>query len=92
MKSVGPRAARIQALLKRELAPLFFDLRDESARHAGHAGRNDLANGETHFALALASARFVGLTPLQRHRLVNELVAGEFASGLHALSLTLTLP
>ncbi|MBF0857988.1 BolA family transcriptional regulator [Gluconobacter sp. LMG 31484] len=86
----GSRRDRITEILQRELAPSKLEIHDDSARHAHHAGAKALGGGgETHFNVAITSARFDGLNRVARHRLVNGLLAGEFSSGLHALSLVL---
>ena len=81
------RAQRIEAKIRNNLAPVALSVIDESHRHAGHAGARP--EGETHFRLVVVSDRFASLSRLQRQRLVNELMADEFASGLHALALDL---
>ncbi|WP_439578017.1 BolA family protein [Elioraea sp.] len=85
------RAERIRAVLAREFAPVALDVVDESAHHAGHAGNPD-GRGETHYAVTLISARFAGMGRLARSRAVHAALDGEFATGLHALSLTLRAP
>lgn len=85
------RADRIRALLERAFAPARLVVEDESARHAGHAGNPD-GRGETHYAVTLVSARFEGLGRLARARAVHAVLAPEFATGLHALRLTLRTP
>lgn len=86
----GPRARRIAAILRDALAPTVLDVQDESARHAHHAGMRGHPEGsETHFDVLVTSARFEGLSRVQRHRLVHDLLKDEFATGLHALSLHL---
>ncbi|EHH68533.1 BolA family protein [Gluconobacter morbifer] len=90
MTDTGTRRNRIAALLERELHPSRIEIQDDSARHAHHAGARALgAEGETHFNIAITSAKFDGLSRIARHRLVNDLLAGEFRTGLHALSLVL---
>ncbi len=84
------RASRIEAAVKTRLAPQEVLLIDESAKHAGHAGARP--GGETHYKLRIVSAAFAGLSRVARQRLVNEILATEFASGLHALSLELKSP
>ncbi|MEX0807899.1 MAG: BolA family protein [Dongiaceae bacterium] len=84
------RAARLEHALKAALDPISISVVDESHRHAGHAGAR--AEGETHYAVEILSSRFVGLTRVQRHRLVHEIVHDEFQNGLHALSLKLLAP
>ena len=43
--------------------------------------------GETHFKVIVVSNAFEGMKPLERHRAVNELLADELQSGVHALSI-----
>ncbi|GBR70828.1 BolA family protein [Gluconobacter kanchanaburiensis] len=84
------RRERIAEILQRELSPTHLEIQDDSARHAHHAGARALGGAEeTHFNIAITSARFDGLNRIARHRLVNDLLAEEFHSGLHALSLVL---
>jgi len=93
MAHMTTRAWRIEEILTARFPPEKFELRDESAKHAGHAGRMNLpADAETHFQLTLVSAAFEGVSRVERSRRVHEALAAEFASGLHALSLTLRTP
>jgi BolA protein len=84
------RADRIAAVLTARFAPMLLRLADESARHAGHAGA--APEGETHYAVLLVSAEFRGRNRLARQRAVHDALAAEFATGLHALALTLRTP
>jgi len=84
------RAARIETLLRDRFAPTILQIEDESAKHAGHAGARP--GGETHYNVLVVSDRFAGLNRVARHRLVNEALAPEFGTGLHALALTLRAP
>jgi BolA protein len=84
------RADRIRRTLEARFPPAEVVVRDDSARHAGHAGA--APGGETHYAVLVVSPAFRGLTRLARSRAVHEALAAEFASGLHALSLTLRTP
>jgi BolA protein len=72
------------------LAPTRLAVVDESDRHIGHAGWRE--HGETHFRVEIVSAAFAGRSRVERHRLVNALLAAEFAKGLHALSLRASAP
>ncbi len=85
------RAERIREALERGFAPVTLEVVDESARHAGHAGNPD-GRGETHYAVSLVSPAFAGMGRVARSRAVHAALAGEFAGGLHALSLTLRTP
>ncbi|TWB05962.1 BolA family protein [Gluconacetobacter diazotrophicus] len=91
------RATRIGQALHARLTPAILEIEDDSARHAGHAGarhagRGPETTGETHYNILLVSGAFGGISRVQRSRLVHDLLADEFASGLHALSLTLRTP
>ncbi len=84
------RAARIHAALAAAFAPAQVDLMDDSHRHAGHAGA--APGGETHYTVRVVSPAFAGQGRLARNRAVHAVLAAEFASGLHALSLKLLAP
>jgi BolA protein len=81
------RRERLQAKLVAALAPIEIEVEDESHRHAGHAGARP--EGETHYRVEIVSPKFAGMSRIERHRLVHEIVHDEFESGLHALSLKL---
>lgn len=88
--AMSTRAERIAARLTETFAPSLIRVMDESARHAGHAGARP--EGETHYAVLLVSAAFRGESRVARSRAVHAALGPEFASGLHALSLTLRTP
>jgi BolA protein len=79
------RAERMRAALTAAFSPSELDILDESALHHGHAGA--APGGETHYRIRIRSGSFAGLSRVARHRLVNGALKGEFAGGLHALSL-----
>jgi sulfur transfer protein SufE/stress-induced morphogen len=84
----GPVADSIIAKVCDKLKPSSVKLVDNSAQHAGHAGREGLAASETHFALDIVSDVFAGLSQVQRHKLVYALLADELAGSVHALQIT----
>lgn len=59
---------------------------DESKSHHVPDG------AETHFKVSVVAEKFTGLAKIARHRLMNNLLAEEFNTGLHALSLHLYTP
>ena len=79
---------RIRALVQDALRPLALEVTDNSAAHAGHAG----AGGGGHFRLHVVSERFVGLSRLERHRMVHALLAELLDSRIHALALKTDAP
>lgn len=84
------RRDRIAARLTAALAPLSLEILDESDRHAGHAGARP--EGETHVRVTVVAEAFAGLSRLERHRLVQGLLAEELAGGLHALAIAARAP
>lgn len=90
MNPIGSRARRLEKVLTDTFAPILLQVVDDSARHAGHTGARP--EGETHYSVLLVSEAFSQLGRVARSRAVHELLANEFANGLHALSLTLRTP
>ena len=72
------------------LRPSHLAVTDESHQHQGHAGWRE--GGETHFRLDIVSDAFQGKSRVERHRLVNEILAGAFERGLHALAIKARAP
>ena len=68
------------------LAPETLELADESHLHVGHG-----ATG-AHLRLRIVSARFAGMNPLQRHRLVYAALGELVGSEIHALGIEARLP
>ena len=84
------RAARIIRCLNEALSPQSLDVLDESYKHAGHSGWRE--EGETHYNVHIVAEAFSGKNRVERHRMINALLAPEFAAGLHALALTTLTP
>jgi BolA protein len=84
------RKDRIADALTEALRPIRLDIVDESDRHSGHSGARP--GGETHYRLHIVSPAFVGKSRIERHRMVNGLLAAEFAGGLHALAIAAAAP
>lgn len=86
-----PSPEQLVALLRERfatLAPLAVDIRDDTARHAGHAGNA----GGGHFSAKIVSNAFSGLSTLARHRAVYQLVSDLMPQRIHALSLVTRTP
>lgn len=79
------RKDRIITQLTDALSPRDIEVRDVSSDHHGHAGWSEA--GETHFEVAINSPLFDGKSRIDAHRMVNDALAEEFASGLHALKI-----
>lgn len=79
------RTDRIHQKLQAALSPNLLELKDESAKHAGHSGAS--ADGQTHYALRIRAESLSNLSKVQAHQRIYAILAEEFSSGLHALSI-----
>ncbi len=75
------RYERLITLLRKKYPAADMCLFDDSAEHAGHAHG---LSGETHYRLQISDASFVGLSTLQKHRLILEAVRSETDAGMHS--------
>lgn len=77
---------RIQTKISTALQPEHLDVENESRMH------NVPAGAETHFKVLVVSAAFEGMGRVDRHRRINEILAQELKSGVHALSIRALSP
>ncbi|MCC6756441.1 MAG: BolA family transcriptional regulator [Arenimonas sp.] len=82
------RVERIREALS-ALQPVRLDIRDDSAKHAGHAGARD---GRGHFSVSIVSAAFDGLSPIQRHKRVYAAMGALMDTDVHALAIFAKTP
>ena len=83
------RPAAIRAALEAALAPVAIEVRDDSHKHAGHAGARD---GRGHFAVSIVAEAFAGLAPLARHRRVYAALGELMQTDIHALAIEARTP
>ena len=76
--------------LEAALSPVVLEVIDESHLHAGHAGWRE--SGETHFRIHVVANAFAGKSRIERHRMVNAIVADELKAGVHALAIAARAP
>jgi BolA protein len=76
--------------LREAFTPESLDVTDESHLHEGHAGHRP--SGETHFRLYIVSPAFQGKSRIERHRMINAVLAGELAGSVHALAIKAEAP
>jgi BolA protein len=76
--------------LREAFAPESLDVTDESHLHEGHAGHRP--GGETHFRLYIVSTAFEGKSRIERHRMINAMLAAELAGSVHALAIKAQTP
>ena len=81
-------AEEIEDLLRTALAPTALAVQDDSHLHAGHAG----AREGRHFSVTVTSARFEGLSRVDRHRLVYDALHSLMPRGIHALAIDARAP
>ena len=84
------RAERMLAALQARLGSASIEIEDESRLHAGHAGAPQ--GGESHYRVKIESTAFHGLSRIERHQLVHEILKAELTGGVHALALELSVP
>jgi BolA protein len=88
----------IEAKLTDAFQPERLEVVNESHLHAGHhhveSGHDEAfdGKGETHFRVRLVSSAFAGMSRVERHRAVNDLLAAELKGAVHALAIEPTAP
>jgi len=87
---MGAVSDLIRDKLEAAFTPDLLDIVDDSARHAGHAGTRP--GGETHFNVVIVTPAFMGLSMVQRQRLIYALLAEELEGRVHALSIRALAP
>jgi BolA family transcriptional regulator, general stress-responsive regulator len=85
MTDLGPVGKTIETKLKAAFEPTALSVIDESHQHAGHAGAHEL--GESHFRIRISSVKFKGVSRVAQHRMVNEVLAHELRTRVHALAI-----
>jgi BolA protein len=85
---------RVQEIISKKLtetfAPRSLKVLDESHQHEGHAGHRP--GGETHFRIYIVADAFQGKSRIARHRMINDTLAHELKSGVHALAIHAAAP
>jgi len=76
--------------LTEAFSPQSLKVEDISHQHEGHAGSRP--GGQTHYRVYIVSQAFKGKTRLDRHRMINQALADELASGVHALAIHAAAP
>ena len=96
--AAGPIQTAMEGKLVAAFAPERLAILNESHLHAGHHhvesghhGEFD-GGGETHFRVRIVSRRFAGMSRIERHRAVNEVLRDEIAAGVHALAIEPAAP
>jgi BolA protein len=88
MADAEPVAVRIRERLA-ALEPESVEVRDDSAKHAGHEGAK---GGGGHFHLAIVSRRFSGVPVQMRHRMIYDALGPMMQREIHALAIQARAP
>jgi len=70
------------------LSPDSIEIEDEGHLHVGHAG----AKKGGHFRLTISSKKFIGLSMIDRHRLIFDTLGNLMETEIHALSIKASTP
>jgi BolA protein len=81
---------QITKKLRQAFAPVLLEVVNDSDRHGGHAGSP--GTGESHFSIKVVSERFAGKSRVERHRMVNAVLAEELKGPIHALAISALAP
>jgi BolA protein len=82
----GSLSQRITQKLQHAFMPSELEVIDDSSSHAGHAYSRP--GGETHFRVRIVAEAFEGKSRIDRHRMINHVLAEELAGPVHALAIT----
>ena len=80
----------IRDKLTAAFAPQRLEVVNESHLHAGHAGSP--GTGDSHFRVLIIAPAFAAKSRIERHRMVNAVLAAELAGGVHALAIKAQAP
>jgi BolA protein len=80
----------IRRKLTEALNPERLEVVNESELHAGH--RSSPGTGQSHFRVLVVSEALRGKSRIERHRLINTLLAAELKGGVHALAIKAYAP
>lgn len=88
--SSQPLSAPVETAIRNKINvafnPVHFDVINESYKH------NVPKGSESHFMVLVVSDAFEGKTPIQRHRMVNQVLDEELKNSVHALSIQAKTP
>ena len=79
------RKINIENLILKIFKPEFLSVIDVSEQHRGH--KNFKEGIESHFEITIVSEKFINLSSIERHRMVNRTLKEEFISDLHSVVL-----
>jgi BolA family transcriptional regulator, general stress-responsive regulator len=78
-------AQEMKSILEDAFAPEILEIRNDSSKHAGHAG--DDGSGESHFHITIKSPAFANMNRLAKHRAVHSALGQDILTRVHAMGL-----
>ena len=85
-----PVETQIKELLTNTFHPSYFEVVNESSKHAGHVSSPD--SGNSHFKILIVSEHFAGKSKVAQHQMVYECLKKFMDKPIHALSLKTYTP
>jgi BolA family transcriptional regulator, general stress-responsive regulator len=82
---------QLKTMLTDALDATAVVIEDDSWQHAGHGGAPQQTEA-THLTITVVSPRFEGVSLIDQHRMVNDLLTEARATHLHALQLKTLTP
>ena len=82
--------SEIERCLRDTFLPTELSIRDDSARHAGHAGVRETGGG--HYRIRIVSDAFASLSRIERHRRVYAALESLIPTQIHALAIDARSP
>ncbi len=82
--------ATIRQKLEQAFQPASLEVVNESHLHHGHHGSP--GTGESHYRVHIVAEAFTGKSRVERHRLVNDVLAAELTGPIHALAIKAEAP
>lgn len=80
----------IRQRLQDALEPQTLTIKDDSAKHAGHAGA--IESGGGHYVVHIVSNKFQDKSALMRHKMVYMALGDAMGSIIHAVSIKAQTP
>jgi BolA family transcriptional regulator, general stress-responsive regulator len=87
---LGPVGETLRIKLQEAFQPMSLEVIDESYQHHGHSGARP--DGESHFRVKIVASAFKGKSRVERHRMINAVLAAEMKERVHALAIEATAP
>jgi BolA protein len=88
--TLGPVGQNLAHKLTQALSPAALEILDESHQHHGHAGAHP--QGESHFRIKIVASAFRNKPRIERHRMINAVLAEELKARVHALAIEAKSP